>query len=80
MATKKVKATEVKSPEEKPKRKKAAPAANGSTPASSDVARSHKGYSHDEVARRAYFLWEQRGRADGGAEMDWFRAEMSISE
>jgi hypothetical protein len=35
--------------------------------------------SDDEVVRqRAYRLWEQRGRAEGGAEGDWFEAERQM--
>lgn len=34
--------------------------------------------SADEVRRRAYELWEQRGREDGKHEDDWYRAENEI--
>lgn len=30
---------------------------------------------HEEISRRAYALWEQRGRRDGEAEDDWYAAE-----
>jgi hypothetical protein len=30
---------------------------------------------HEEIARLAYRLWEQRGRPFGSPEEDWFRAE-----
>ena len=33
----------------------------------------------EEVARRAYELWEQRGRPNGSREEDWFRAESELS-
>ncbi len=33
---------------------------------------------HEAVARLAYQLWEQRGRPDSSAEIDWFRAEEEI--
>jgi len=32
----------------------------------------------EEVRRRAYELYEQRGRQDGAAEQDWFRAEEEV--
>ncbi len=31
---------------------------------------------HEQIARLAYLLWEERGRQDGSAEEDWFRAEL----
>lgn len=34
--------------------------------------------SPDEVRRRAYELWEQRGREDGKHEDDWYRAEKEV--
>jgi hypothetical protein len=33
---------------------------------------------HDQIALRAYRLWEQRGSPIGSAEEDWFRAEQEI--
>jgi hypothetical protein len=33
----------------------------------------------EEVRRRAYELYEQRGCQDGAAEQDWFRAEQEVS-
>lgn len=32
----------------------------------------------EEVRRRAYELWEQRGREHGMAEDDWYRAENEV--
>jgi uncharacterized membrane-anchored protein len=32
----------------------------------------------DEIARLAYFYWEQRGGNGGSAEEDWFRAEQEL--
>ncbi len=29
----------------------------------------------DEIARIAYFMWEERGGQGGSSEEDWFRAE-----
>lgn len=34
---------------------------------------------HQEVALRAYRLWEERGSPVGSPEEDWFRAEQEIS-
>lgn len=33
---------------------------------------------HDEIARLAYQLYEDRGRRDGFHEQDWLRAEQQI--
>lgn len=30
---------------------------------------------HEMVARRAYRLWEERGRPFGSPEVDWYRAQ-----
>lgn len=35
---------------------------------------------HDEIARRAYELYEQRGRGDGWDWDDWFRAEHELRQ
>jgi hypothetical protein len=35
--------------------------------------------AYDDVARLAYELWERRGRPDGSAQEDWFRAEVQLS-
>jgi hypothetical protein len=37
-----------------------------------------QGPSHDEIARRAYELWEERGRAHGSDEEDWYLAEQQL--
>jgi len=34
---------------------------------------------HEEIAARAYQLWEERGRPIGSPEDDWSRAEKEIS-
>ena len=31
--------------------------------------------SHEAIARRAYELWEERGRPEGSQEEDWVRAQ-----
>jgi len=33
---------------------------------------------HEEIALRAYRLWEERGCPIGSPEEDWFRAEQEI--
>jgi len=33
---------------------------------------------HEEIAVRAYRLWEERGAPIGSPEEDWFRAEQEI--
>ena len=33
----------------------------------------------EEIRRRAYELYEERGRYDGFAEEDWFRAEQELT-
>jgi len=33
----------------------------------------------DEIAMRAYFLWEERGRPEGSPEEDWFRAQEELA-
>jgi hypothetical protein len=35
--------------------------------------------SHDRIERRAYQLWEERGRPPGSPDEDWFKAEMELS-
>jgi DUF2934 family protein len=36
------------------------------------------GLSHDEIALRAYQLWEGRGRVHGSDEEDWYLAEQQL--
>ena len=36
------------------------------------------GPSHEQIARRAYELWEERGRPHGSDEEDWHRAEHEL--
>jgi hypothetical protein len=35
--------------------------------------------TNDEIARRAYELFEQRGRVDGHDREDWFQAERELT-
>lgn len=39
---------------------------------------SERSSSDDQVRRRAYELWEQRGRQHGKDADDWFRAESEV--
>lgn len=34
--------------------------------------------SHEQIARLAYALWEERGRVEGSPEQDWFGAERQL--
>jgi hypothetical protein len=33
---------------------------------------------HEDVAKLAYRLWEERGRPMGSPEVDWYRAEGEV--
>jgi hypothetical protein len=35
-------------------------------------------YTHKEIARLAYELWERRGRPLGSPELDWYTAESAL--
>jgi len=50
---------------------------NGSWIESNDTAHVHPGIE-DEVRRRAYELYEERGRHEGFDQEDWARAEAEI--
>ena len=50
--------------------------ATGNAPSS--VERLASGPTHDEIARRAYQLFEERGREPGREWEDWFRAEREL--
>ena len=43
-----------------------------------DVTTIPAGSTSNEIALRAYSLWEQRGSPFGSPEEDWFRAEQEI--
>jgi Protein of unknown function (DUF2934) len=34
--------------------------------------------SHEQIAVRAYEIWQQRGSSHGGHETDWFQAEQEL--
>jgi hypothetical protein len=36
--------------------------------------------SDEEIARKAYFLWESRGKPHGSPEEDWHRAKEQLGE
>jgi len=36
--------------------------------------------SHEDIARLAYALWEERGHAEGSAEEDWLEAERQLRQ
>jgi hypothetical protein len=35
-------------------------------------------HEHEDVAKLAYRLWEERGRPMGSPEVDWYRAEREV--
>jgi hypothetical protein len=35
-------------------------------------------YRHDEIAKLAYELWDDRGRPQGSPEIDWYAAESAL--
>jgi hypothetical protein len=37
-------------------------------------------FGHDEIARRAYQLWEERGHGDGSPDEDWFQAARELRQ
>lgn len=59
---------------------KAAP--GSATPAKTEVgvsaAASHSAPSHEQIARRAYELYQTRAYAEGNALHDWLRAESDL--
>jgi Protein of unknown function (DUF2934) len=36
--------------------------------------------THEEIEKRAFALWEERGAPQGSPETDWFRAEEEMKE
>jgi hypothetical protein len=41
--------------------------------------RSQNSVSHEEIAKRAYFFWEERGYTHGDQVEDWLRAESELT-
>ena len=37
-------------------------------------------FGHEEIARRAYQLWEERGHGDGSPDEDWFQAVRELRQ
>ncbi|PYP90421.1 MAG: hypothetical protein DMG65_11960 [Candidatus Angelobacter sp. Gp1-AA117] len=52
-------------------------AGNGAVPEHTSAKQGHHGME-EEIRRRAYELYEQRGRHEGSHEEDWSRAEEEI--
>jgi len=50
------------------------------TPGPNPAQRLARAPNHDEIARRAYELFEERGREPGHEWEDWFRAEREYEE
>lgn len=44
-----------------------------------EIAMEADGPTCEEIALRAYALWEDRGRPIGSPEEDWFRAQQELS-
>ena len=44
-------------------------------PLSGAISDGQSKLSESDLATRAYFLWEERGRPVGSPETDWFRAQ-----
>ncbi|MGD9636567.1 MAG: DUF2934 domain-containing protein [Pirellulales bacterium] len=40
---------------------------------------THTAVSHDEIARRAYEIWESRGRPEGDGSQDWDAALVELT-
>lgn len=38
----------------------------------------HASLSHEQIALRAYEIWQERGSAHGGDLADWFQAEQEL--
>ena len=50
-----------------------------STPPESLVSTVHRGdVTHDDIARRAYEIWQLRGQDGGSAEDHWLEAESEL--
>jgi hypothetical protein len=37
-----------------------------------------KAPTHEQIAERAYEIWQQRGALHGGHEADWYQAEQEL--
>lgn len=45
---------------------------------SEPIAAAPAAITHEQIAIRAYFLWEARGKQDGSPAQDWFLAEQEL--
>ena len=45
---------------------------------SEPVMKQEETLPHEQIALRAYSLWQERGSPIGSPEEDWFRAELEI--
>jgi len=63
-------------PQRAPARSRTRPASEKTGPAEQAAWRAE--VHHDRVARRAYELYEQRGRQEGRALEDWLNAERQL--
>ncbi len=63
------------------KRPAASPGRTRKKPTTAATATSHLAPDlQEEISRRAYELYEERGREDGHAAEDWLRAEAEVRE
>ncbi|HEY4088728.1 MAG TPA: DUF2934 domain-containing protein [Bryobacteraceae bacterium] len=37
-------------------------------------------FGHEDIARRAYQLWEERGHSEGSSDEDWFQAVRDLRQ
>lgn len=51
---------------------------SGFNSSAANRAGGESGTQHDRISRRAYELWEQRGRQNGHELEDWLRAEREV--
>lgn len=84
MATKKAPGTAEKKATTKTAAKAPAKSAAAKAPAKAASkkapARQSKAPEHHDIANLAHQYWEERGRAHGGHESDWHRAESTLKQ
>jgi hypothetical protein len=47
---------------------------------SEDLPSANVNVSHEDIARLAYALWEERAGAEGSPEQDWLEAERKLKQ
>jgi hypothetical protein len=47
-------------------------------PAGARVTPPTQSNTHDQIARRAFEIWQARGGGDGSHEQDWYQAEREL--